>query len=160
MATKSDNSGDIVDSVIPAEKRNAKTGRLGCTVRFYFRRGLNNNDEYRLTDFNLQHNHPLASSLATYHEHRKLTDVQLEEVRRFIVAKVPPRTIVDWMNSGDHDCNMIAKDVANISQRRFAAMDNGACADMNGFFCLFGKSWLQSSLACGFKQTNCGHLLY
>jgi hypothetical protein len=133
-AMKSENSIDNVDPVIPAKKRNTKTGRLGCTVRFYFQRGLNKNDEYKLTDFDLEHNHPLASSIETYHEHRKLTDVQLEEVRRLIAAKVPPRAIVDLMNSGDHDCNMIAKDVANINQRRFAGMDNGACADMIGFF--------------------------
>ncbi|SAL97431.1 hypothetical protein, partial, partial [Absidia glauca] len=60
-----------------------------------------------------------------------LSDQQAAQVWRMVSAKVAPRAIVDFM--AGEGCNMIANDVANLTQRRFSGMDTASCKDMAGF---------------------------
>lgn len=113
------------------KKRNRKTGKLGCPVKFFFYRGRDDTQSYKLTNMVLEHNHPMALSQATYSVHRKLDDQQKSRVWEMVAAKVPPRTIVEIMdNTG---ANMIAKDVSNLNRLRFAGLDTAGCQDMGGF---------------------------
>jgi hypothetical protein len=119
----------IVSPIV--KKRNCKTGKLGCPVKFSFYRGRNDTHNYRLTNMVLEHNHPMALSQATYSVHRKLDDQQKHRVWEMVAAKVPPRAIVEIMdNTG---ASMIAKDVSNLNQLRFAGLDTAGCQDMGGF---------------------------
>ncbi|SAL95384.1 hypothetical protein [Absidia glauca] len=97
----------------PTKKtRNTKSRRQGCPARFSFYRGSDSSKKYRLISMELEHNHPMASSPAAYHEHRKLNHTQRAKVAGLVSANVAPRTIVELMATDG--CIITAKDVANI----------------------------------------------
>jgi hypothetical protein len=97
----------------PTKKtRNTKSRRQGCPARFSFYRGSDSSKKYRLISMELEHNHPMASSPAAYHEHRKLNHIQRAKVAGLVSANVAPRTIVELMATDG--CIITAKDVANI----------------------------------------------
>lgn len=114
------------------KRRNGKTSRMGCTCYFYFSRGLDADKPYVLVKYDLVHNHPMASSISTYYQHRKLTDEQEDDVRKMYDANTKPRAIVDYMNT-QHGYNLITKDIANIHQRRFNGLDDQTNKSMGAF---------------------------
>jgi hypothetical protein len=105
---------------------------MGCTCYFYFSRGLDADKPYVLVKYALVHNHPMASSISTYYQHRKLTDEQEDDVRNMYDANTKPRAIVDYMNT-QHGYNLITKDIANIHQRRFNGLDDQTNKSMGAF---------------------------